>query len=91
VCRYCSRFVGEVDVVRLLCPFEALLLSAEPVLFVLAGFAARGFHTAHRPALVSCLVMGYILLVLWGHNCPVCGYAKLAEPPYDKTGCVSLC
>jgi hypothetical protein len=25
-----------------------------------------------------------------GHNCPVCGYAKLAEPPYDKTGCASF-
>ena len=60
-----SRFAGEVDVTRLLCPFEDLLLSAEPVLFVLTGFAARGFHTAHRPALVSCLVLGYILLVLW--------------------------
>jgi hypothetical protein len=38
-----SRFAGEVDVVRLFCPFEALLLSTEPVLFVLAGFAAAAF------------------------------------------------
>jgi transcription elongation factor Elf1 len=25
-----------------------------------------------------------------GHNCPVCGYAKLAEPLLHKTGCASI-
>jgi hypothetical protein len=25
-----------------------------------------------------------------GHDCPVCGYPKLAESPYDKTGCASF-
>ena len=25
-----------------------------------------------------------------GNTCPVCGFAKLAEPAYDKVGCASF-
>jgi len=24
------------------------------------------------------------------HTCPVCGFAELAEPPYDSAGCASF-